>query len=53
MGFTSHIKSNHYMWNYLFYLAYLEWKEEGEYTGIESYVNNKTNNEDYSWFPFN
>ncbi len=29
------------MWNYVFYLAYLNDKEKTEYTGIESYVSHK------------
>lgn len=26
------------MWNYIFYLAYLEKKNEFDYTGTESYI---------------
>lgn len=37
-GFEKHIKFNHYMWNYVNFILYLEWKEHSEYTGIESYV---------------
>ena len=37
-GFNAHIKKDHYMWNYLYYLAYLNNKDQSEYTGIESYV---------------
>mmetsp|Transcript_30987 Transcript_30987/g.28186 ORF Transcript_30987/g.28186 Transcript_30987/m.28186 type:complete len:139 (+) Transcript_30987:1312-1728(+) len=37
-GFTTHIKKDHCMWNYLFFIAYLQYKDETEYTGIESYV---------------
>lgn len=51
-GFLFHIKKDHYMWNYIFYLAYLIDKEKTEYTGIESYVNEKFQNTDLSWFPF-
>ena len=32
-GFREHIKINHYMWNYLFFIAYLRWKDETEYSG--------------------
>eukprot|EP00828_Plagiopyla_frontata_P005103 TRINITY_DN11995_c0_g2_i1.p3 TRINITY_DN11995_c0_g2~~TRINITY_DN11995_c0_g2_i1.p3 ORF type:complete len:204 (-),score=44.84 TRINITY_DN11995_c0_g2_i1:66-677(-) len=51
-GFASHIKEDHYMWNYLFYIAYLREKEKTEYTGIESYIDEKLAEFDHSWFPF-
>lgn len=41
------------MWNYLYYIAYLQDKDETEYTGIESYINDKITKYDYSWFPIN
>lgn len=41
------------MWNYLFYIAYLNDKDETEYTGIESYIHTKIKTYDYSWFPIN
>ena len=34
-GFAHHIRINHYMWNYLFFIAYLKDKDPNEYTGIE------------------
>ena len=40
------------MWNYLFYIAYLKDKDETEYTGIESYVREKVDKQDISWFPY-
>ena len=41
------------MWNYLFYIAYLDDKDPTEYTGIESYIDYKIKKFDYSWFPIN
>lgn len=40
-GFLRHIKINHYMWNYVFFLAYLNWKDKNDYTGIESFIYEK------------
>lgn len=37
-GFREHIKINHYMWNYLYFIAYIYWKDPIDYSGIESYV---------------
>jgi len=39
------------MWNYLFYISYLKKKSKIEYTGIESYVGDKLDLDDISWFP--
>ncbi|EGR30289.1 MIR domain protein [Ichthyophthirius multifiliis] len=50
-GFIQHIKNEHYLWNYIYYLAYLEDKEVTEYSGIESYVYFKLQNKDFTWFP--
>ncbi|EWS73528.1 inositol-triphosphate type 1 protein (macronuclear) [Tetrahymena thermophila SB210] len=50
-GFQQHIKNDHYIWNYMFYLAYLEERDSTEYTGVESYVKEKLTQLDYTWFP--
>ena len=34
------------MWNYVYYIAYLQDKQSTEYTGIESYVQDKINKEE-------
>ena len=39
------------MWNYIFYLAYLDWKEQTEYDGTESYIFSKINGNNIGWFP--
>jgi inositol 1,4,5-triphosphate receptor type 1/inositol 1,4,5-triphosphate receptor type 3 len=41
------------MWNYVFYISYLNDKEPTEYTGIESYIAEKLKNYDNSWIPIN
>merc|ERR1712232_583786 len=37
-GFDGHIRKDHYLWNYVFYLAYLDEKDEMDYNGIETYI---------------
>ena len=32
------------MWNYVFYIAYLDDKDKTEYTGTESYISKKLKN---------
>ena len=48
------IKIDHYMWNYVFYIAYLWNQEENDDNGVESYIRGKLkpNIIDLSWFPF-
>ena len=51
-GFDGHIRKDHYLWNYVFYLAYLDYQDEMDYNGIESYIDKMNANQDYAWFPF-
>ena len=39
------------MWNYVYYKAYLDYKNKTEYTGNESYIKEKISLFDISWFP--
>lgn len=39
------------MWNYAYYKTYLELKKKNQFNGIESYVYDKINQFDMSWFP--
>jgi inositol 1,4,5-triphosphate receptor type 1 len=49
--FAQHIKTEHNMWEYLYYVVYLRQKDETEYTGIETYVADKLEEDDTSWYP--
>jgi len=37
----------------MFFIAYLDWKDPKDYTGIESFVSERLGENDSSWFPFN
>lgn len=62
-GFLAHIKVfflknpnnypkiDHNMWNYAYYKTYLELKKKNQFNGIESYIYDKINQFDMSWFP--
>lgn len=41
------------MWNYIYYIAYLNHKEKTEYNGNESYVWTTAEKNELSWFPIN
>ncbi|KRX06791.1 MIR motif [Pseudocohnilembus persalinus] len=51
VGFSNHWKNDHYLWNYVFYLAFLDDKDKNEYTGIEQYVYDCRKSHDTSYFP--
>lgn len=44
-------QQEHNVWEYLYYIAYIQDKPKTEYTGIESYVAEKLAKRDISWFP--
>lgn len=50
-AFKHHIDNEHNEWNYLFFISYLEKKEQTEHTGIESHVKERINRKDINWFP--
>ena len=39
------------MWNYIFYMAYLDFKDETEFNGIETYIHRKIKKKEIDWFP--
>ena len=52
-GFQNHIKNDHNMWKYLFFVAHLLIKDRTNYTGQESYVYEKLKVRDLSFYPVN
>ncbi|EFC49132.1 inositol 1,4,5-triphosphate receptor 2 [Naegleria gruberi] len=49
--FEGHIKKEHNMWNYVYFLIYLEKKPKDEYTGIEQYVAELAQKQYITFFP--
>ena len=52
-GFEHHIKNDHNMWNYIFFIHHLQKKDPDEFTGQESYVHSMMRKSDLSFFPLN
>ncbi|KAJ9456238.1 Inositol 1 [Diplonema papillatum] len=52
-GFEHHIKNDHNMWNYIFFIHHLQKKDPDEFTGQESYVHSMMRKGDLSFFPLN
>ncbi len=50
-GFLVHIKEEHNMWQYIFFMVHLNVKDPNNYTGAESFVKSCVDNLDASWFP--
>ena len=40
------------MWNYLYFIAYLRFKREDDYTGIESYIALQLEKNELEWLTF-
>ncbi|CAG7731913.1 unnamed protein product [Allacma fusca] len=49
--FEHHIKKEHNMWNYLYFMVHLKQKEPTEFTGSECYVSKQLKERDLDWFP--
>ncbi|XP_036375711.1 inositol 1,4,5-trisphosphate receptor type 2 isoform X1 [Megalops cyprinoides] len=51
VSFDEHIKSEHNMWHYLYFLVLVRVKDPTEYTGPESYVAQMIKEKNLDWFP--
>ncbi len=52
-GFAQHIKIDHNMWNYVFFVNYVKNKPKQDRTSVERKVVASIENEDIEWFPIN
>jgi len=53
VSFSSHIKHEHNMWNYVYYFIYLDNKERDDYTSIENFISAKREGGSIDYFPVN
>uniref|UniRef100_A0A8C2U7S7 Inositol 1,4,5-trisphosphate receptor n=1 Tax=Coturnix japonica TaxID=93934 RepID=A0A8C2U7S7_COTJA len=51
VSFEEHIKEEHNMWNYLYFIVLVRVKNKTDYTGPESYVAQMIKNKNLDWFP--
>ena len=40
-GFENHIERDHQLWNYIYFIYYIKYKDSTEYNGVESYITEK------------
>ena len=54
-GFQNHVRTDHHMWNYLFYMIYLMNKDPTEYSSHENYIAKvlEADNDVVTFFPIN
>eukprot|EP00753_Platysulcus_tardus_P010959 PLAT3172.1.p1 GENE.PLAT3172.1~~PLAT3172.1.p1 ORF type:complete len:3198 (-),score=1828.26 PLAT3172.1:113-9706(-) len=50
-GFDFHIKNDHNMWQFLYYIVHVQLKDPTEYTGLESYVAQCIREDSTAFFP--
>ncbi|XP_018602387.1 inositol 1,4,5-trisphosphate-gated calcium channel ITPR3 isoform X7 [Scleropages formosus] len=51
VSFEEHIKVEHNIWNYLYFIVLVREKNKTDYTGPESYVAHMIKNKNLDWFP--
>jgi hypothetical protein len=51
-GYTEHIKLDHYYWNYMFLIFNLIKKDPKKLSGVDLFIYNNFENQNYSWIPF-
>ncbi|TRY82341.1 hypothetical protein DNTS_000065, partial [Danionella cerebrum] len=51
VSFEEHIKLEHNIWNYLYFIVLIREKNKTDYTGPESYVAHMIKNKNLDWFP--
>ena len=51
IDFESHVKTEHFVWNYLYFLTYLHIKDPNNFNSIENYVWEKLEEQDITWIP--
>nr|XP_039253543.1 inositol 1,4,5-trisphosphate receptor type 1-like isoform X2 [Styela clava] len=51
VSFETHVKEEHNMWHYLYFIVLVKVKDQTEFTGPESYVFNQVMDNMLEWFP--
>jgi hypothetical protein len=52
-GFKTHIKMDHNMWNYMYFIFYVWEQDKDDDDGLEQYVRRSIAMNDIAWFPMN
>ena len=52
-GFSAHVKKEHCMWNYIYFMIYIWQQDKDDDDGLEQYVRRSIEVNDISWLPTN
>ena len=52
-GFMKHVKKEHNMWAYLFFMLHLRTKTRTSYTAVEQYIADQIREKQLTWVPSN
>ncbi|XP_071176008.1 inositol 1,4,5-trisphosphate-gated calcium channel ITPR2-like isoform X12 [Mytilus edulis] len=52
-GFEHHVRNEHNMWSYVFFIIHLDSVKTSDYTALELYVSKSVGTENYEFFPMN
>lgn len=52
-GFSAHVKKEHCMWNYIYFMIYIWQQDKDDDDGLEQYVRRSIEANDISWLPTN
>ena len=50
-GFEYHVAMDHETWNYVFFMIHLQVKDKSDMNGVESYIKDKFEAMETTWFP--
>ena len=53
IDYNKHIKKNHNLWSYVYFLCYLHLYNASDFTRIETFVWDRLLEKDYDWIPIN
>lgn len=51
IDYEEHIKEDHFIWNYIYFLTYLHISNPNDFNSLENYVWDKLSEKDISWIP--
>lgn len=50
-GFDGHVRLEHNMWNYLYFMSHLRLTNPTEMNGVETHVETQVDDDEVGWFP--
>ena len=51
IDFNKHVKNEHFIWNYVYFLTYLHVSNPNDFNRLENSVWSKLEEQDFGWIP--